>query len=53
MEHNDPLDYAPGTELHRFIMSTLGGHGGRLERERVMYVKRRKKTEARAIFLNA
>ena len=28
METNAPLAYALGTELHRLIMSTLGGHRG-------------------------
>ena len=26
-DHNSPIAYAPGTELHFPIMSTLGGHG--------------------------
>ena len=34
MEPNSPLAYAPLLELHHPIMSMLGGHGGRLERER-------------------
>ena len=33
-EPNAPLSYAPGLELHHLIMSTLGEHGGKLERER-------------------
>ena len=32
-EHNAPLTYAPGLELHHPIMSMLGGHGGQLERD--------------------
>ena len=34
-EPNAPLAYTPGLELHHPIMSILGCHGGRLERERV------------------
>ena len=37
-EPNSPLAYAPVLELHRPIMSTLGAHGGQLERERDIYV---------------
>ena len=33
-EPNYPLAYDPGLELHHPIMSMIGGHGGRLERER-------------------
>ena len=33
-EPNAPLTYAPGSEHHHLIMSKLGGHGGRLERDR-------------------
>ena len=33
-EHNTPLAYAAVIELHRPISSTIGEHGGRLERER-------------------
>ena len=33
-EPNAPLTYALGSEHHHPIMSKLGGHGGRLERER-------------------
>ena len=40
MEPNAPLAYAPGTELHRPIMSTIGGHGVQLERERVTDINR-------------
>ena len=29
-EHNAPLAYAPGLELHHLIMSNLGRHGGRI-----------------------
>ena len=31
-EHNIPLAYASGLELHHPVMSMLGRHGGRLER---------------------
>ena len=40
MEPNASLDYAPGTELHHPIMSTIRGHGFRLERERVTDIDR-------------
>ena len=33
MEHNDPLAYYPGLELHHPITSTLGDTRGRLKRE--------------------
>ena len=33
MEPNVPLAYDPGSELHRLTMSTLGAHGGKLEKE--------------------
>ena len=33
-EPNDPRAYAPVLELHHPIMSTIGVHGGQLERER-------------------
>ena len=36
-ESNSPLAYAPVLELHHIIISTLGGHGGQLERERNYY----------------
>ena len=39
-EPSAPLAYAPVTELHRPIMSTLGGHGFWLERERVTDINR-------------
>ena len=32
-EHNNPLVYAPVLEHHQPIMSMIGGHGGRLERD--------------------
>ena len=32
-EPNSPLSYAPGLEPHHLIMSTLGGNGGRSDRE--------------------
>ena len=32
-EPNATLAYAPGLEPHQLIMSKIGGHGGRLERE--------------------
>ena len=38
MEPNAPLAYAPGTELHWPIMSTLGGHGDRLEINIYIYI---------------
>ena len=38
-ETNDCLAYDPGLERHRPIMSTLGEHGGRLEKEREKYAK--------------
>ena len=31
---SDPLDYAMGKEHHHPILITIGGHGGRLEKER-------------------
>ena len=31
---NAPLAYVPSMELQRPVMGKLGGHGGRLERER-------------------
>ena len=37
-DHNDPLSYAPGLELHHHIMSTLGVHIGQLEMYR--YIER-------------
>ena len=33
-EPNAPFAYAIGFERHHLIMSMLGGHGGRLDRER-------------------
>ena len=42
MDPNVPLDYAPGLELHHPIMSTLGGHVCRLERERDIDIERAK-----------
>ena len=33
METNALLAYDPGIELHYPIISTLGGHGGQLDRE--------------------
>ena len=38
-EPNDCLAYALGLELHHLIMSKLGGHGDRLEREIGPYEK--------------
>ena len=35
-EPNDTLAYDPGLELHHPIMSMIGGHRGRLDRERVL-----------------
>ena len=32
-EHNNLLASTPGLEIHHLIMTMLGGHGGRLERE--------------------
>ena len=34
IEHNDPLSYSPGLELHHPTISTLGAHGEQLERRR-------------------
>ena len=31
-EHNTPLAYAPGVELHHLIVCNLGGDAGRLEK---------------------
>ena len=33
-EDNAPLSYAPGMEIHRLIMSMIGGHRGQLEKDR-------------------
>ena len=33
MDPTSPLDYVPDTEHHHSIISTVGGHGGRLEIE--------------------
>ena len=37
-EPNDPLAYAPGTKLHRPIMSMLGVNGGRLDTYIYLYI---------------
>ena len=34
MAPSDPLSYVPGSEHYHPTISTLGGHGGRLERDR-------------------
>ena len=38
-EPNAPIASARGLELHHPIISMLGGHGGRLERERESYLQ--------------
>ena len=48
METNTPLAYALVLEIHHPIMSTLGGHGGRLE-----IVRDREKDEAGQATLQA
>ena len=36
-EPNSPISYAPGSEHHHLTMSTIGRHGGQLEKERDTY----------------